>query len=98
MSNKCEHLGVRTEPNLRAGTCRCNDCGKVMSLSAGFNCLLDAMRRSIVKYKPIKTLPKDEYFVDMVIHNGRLIVASTSGVYILEGEYLRKLPLVTGEI
>ena len=97
MSGECEHLQVRTSPSGAAGSCRCETCGKVMPLSVGFNCLLDAMRKSIGKYKTIKTLPKGESFVGMVIHNGRLYVAATNGVYILEGEYLRKLRLVTGE-
>jgi len=68
-----------------------------MPLSVGLNCLLDAMRKSIGELKTITTLPKDEHFVSMVIHNGRVYVASTDGVYILEDEYLRKLKLVTGE-
>jgi len=80
MSDKCEHLQVREDPNLSAGA---------------------------FKPKNIKKLPKGEHFVNMVIHNGRLYVASTNSVYILDFctnieskkqfEYLRKLPLVTGE-
>ena len=97
MSNKCEHLQVRISPGVAVGSCRCETCGKVMPLSVGLNCLLDAMRKSIGELKTITTLPKDEHFVSMVIHNGRVYVASTDGVYILEDEYLRKLKLVTGE-
>ena len=53
MSDECEHLQVRTEPNLQAGTCRCDSCGKIMALSEGYNCLLDAMRKRIAEIDTI---------------------------------------------
>jgi len=59
------------------------------------------------KLKTINALPKGESFVSMVVHNGRLYVAATNGVYILESainieskersEWLRKLTLVPGK-
>ena len=87
MSDECEHLQVKTEPDLLAGMCRCQSCGKEMKLYEGYNCLLDAMRKRI-----------DEQIVSsMVIHNNRLYVASDKGVFILEDTYLKKLPLITLE-
>lgn len=54
---KCEHLQIITEGNLAVGTCRCQECGKVMPLSEGYNCLLDAMRKRIremdMRFAPI---------------------------------------------
>lgn len=64
------------------------------------------MSKKPKEFKTIKTFPKDERFVSMVIHNDRVYVASMKGVYIVESvvdieskerfEYLRRLSLVTG--
>jgi hypothetical protein len=43
----CEHIEVWVEPNFQFGRCKCEKCGKEMSLSAGFQYLFIAIRKRI---------------------------------------------------
>lgn len=43
------------------------------------------------------TLPEGEHFVAMTLHQGRLFVASTAGLWVLENDELRPLPIVAGD-